>query len=226
MRVPANQILGLPPGAVFVQRNVGNLAVHRDMNCMACLEYAVDALKVEHVVVCGHYGCGAVKGALELPASTGGNVGHWISDIRATRDRHARTLKALPSTERWPALCELNVVHQVFNVATSPVVQAAWARGQPLSVHGLIYSLADGLLRELVDPVTCPGDLDAAADAAAKMTPRASVDGDGAATAARMTASLGDVLGREFGTHRWFESGGKDKGCGCGHDNKEAAVAK
>jgi carbonic anhydrase len=219
--VPANQILGLPPGAVFVQRNVGNLAVHRDMNCMACLEYAVDALKVEHVVVCGHYGCGAVRGALELPASTGGNVGHWISDIRATRDRHAATLKALPPAERWPALCELNVVHQVFNVATSPVVQAAWARGQPLSVHGLIYSLADGLLQELVPPVTCPGDLDAAADAAAA-APRTSIDGG--ATAARVTASLGDVLGREFGTHRWFESGGK-KECGGGATKEEGKGA-
>ena len=220
--MPANQILGLPPGAVFVQRNVGNLAVHRDMNCMACLEYAVDALKVEHVVVCGHYGCGAVKGALELPASTGGNVGHWISDIRATRDRHAPTLKALPAAERWPALCELNVVHQLFNVATSPVVQAAWARGQPVSVHALIYSLADGLLKELVDPVTCPADLDAAADAAAApRPPRGSLDG--ATNGARVTASLVDVLGREFGTHRWFESGGgkkdevKEGGCGCAH---------
>lgn len=173
--------------------------------------------------MCGHYGCGAVKGALELPASTGGNVGHWISDIRATRDRHAPTLRALPAAERWPALCELNVVHQVFNVATSPVVQAAWARGQPLSVHGLIYSLADGLLKELVDPVTSPADLDAAADAAAAgARPRGSIDG--AADGARVTASLGDVLGREFGTHRWFECGGKEGtakeeegGCGCAH---------
>ena len=205
-RVPANQILGLAPGEVFVQRNVGNLAVHRDMNCMACLEYAVDALKVEHVVVCGHYGCGAVKGALELPASTGGNVGHWISDIRATRDRHAAALKALPAADRWSALCELNVVHQLFNVATSPVVQAAWARGQPLSVHALIYSLKDGLLQELVEPVTCAADLDTAAERAEAAAARAKGGGGGVATA----ASLGSVLGAEFGTHRWFEAGGKE----------------
>ena len=95
------------------------------MNCMACLEYAVDALKVEHVVVCGHYGCGAVRGALELPSSTGGNVGHWISDIRATRDRNGAHLMNLAggAQARWDRLCELNVAHQVFNVCTSPVVQ-------------------------------------------------------------------------------------------------------
>ena len=150
------------------QRNVGNLAVHRDMNCMACLEYAVDALKVEHVVVCGHYGCGAVRGALELPSSTGGNVGHWISDIRATRDRNGAHLMALQggAQARWDRLCELNVAHQVFNVCTSPVVQAAWERGQKLSVHGAIYSLSDGLLRELTPPMSSAADLDEAARAA------------------------------------------------------------
>ena len=138
------------------------------MNCMACLEYAVDALKVEHVVVCGHYGCGAVRGALELPSSTGGNVGHWISDIRATRDRNGAHLMALPggAQARWDRLCELNVAHQVFNVCTSPVVQAAWERGQKLSVHGAIYSLSDGLLRELTPPMASAADLDEAARAA------------------------------------------------------------
>jgi len=138
------------------------------MNCMACLEYAVDALKVEHVVVCGHYGCGAVRGALELPSSTGGNVGHWISDIRATRDRNGAHLMNLPggAQARWDRLCELNVAHQVFNVCTSPVVQAAWERGQRLSVHGAIYSLSDGLLRELTPPMSSAEDLDEAARAA------------------------------------------------------------
>ena len=138
------------------------------MNCMACLEYAVDALKVEHVVVCGHYGCGAVRGALELPSSTGGNVGHWISDIRATRDRNGAHLMNLPggAQARWDRLCELNVAHQVFNVCTSPVVQAAWERGQKLSVHGAIYSLSDGLLHELTPPMSSAADLDEAARAA------------------------------------------------------------
>ena len=181
------------------------------MNCMACLEYAVDALKVEHVVVCGHYGCGAVRGALELPSSTGGNVGHWISDIRATRDRNGAHLMNLAggAQARWDRLCELNVAHQVFNVCTSPVVQvregerkrdrwglfvveveverkkrkkthpsqkpqknsllqAAWERGQKLSVHGAIYSLSDGLLRELTPPMSSAEDLDEAARAAEK----------------------------------------------------------
>ena len=138
------------------------------MNCMACLEYAVDALKVEHVVVCGHYGCGAVRGALELPSSTGGNVGHWISDIRATRDRNGAHLMGLRggAQARWDRLCELNVAHQVFNVCTSPVVQAAWERGQKLSVHGAIYSLSDGLLRELTPAMSSAADLDEAARAA------------------------------------------------------------
>ena len=205
-RVPANQILGLAPGSLFVQRNVGNLAVHRDMNCMACLEYAVDTLQVEHVIVCGHRGCGAVKAALDAPASFGGNVGHWISDIRATRDRHAADLKPLPPAERWAALCELNVVHQVFNVATSPAIQAAWARGQRVAVHALIYSLTDGLLRELVDAVTCPGDLDAAADAAAASVAAGARSPPGERAAGVVCPRT--ALGTEFGTHRWFEEAG------------------
>jgi carbonic anhydrase len=192
-RVPANEILGLAPGDVFVQRNVGNLAIPRDMNAMACLEYAVDVLKVKHVIVCGHYGCGAVKAALTMPATTGGFVSHWVSDIRATRDRHAAALRRLPGgpDARWQRLVELNVVHQVFNVVVAPIVQAAWARGQALAVHGLVYALADGLLQEVTHPITCVVDVDAAAaDAAA-------------------AAETGDVthalLGEAFSTHRWFQ---------------------
>lgn len=192
-RVPANEILGLAPGEVFVQRNVGNLAVPRDMNAMACLEYAVDVLKVKHVIVCGHYGCGAVKGALELPAATGGFVAHWVSDIRATRDRHAAALRSIASpADRWNRLCELNVVHQVFNVTLAPIVQAAWARGQHLAVHGLVYSLSDGLLKEVCSPIACPADMDAAAAHA-----------EAAACAGDISDAL---LGEAFSTHRWFES--------------------
>jgi len=189
----ANEILGLAPGEVFVQRNVGNLAVPRDMNAMACLEYAVDVLKVKHVIVCGHYGCGAVKGALELPAAAGGFVAHWVSDIRATRDRHATALRALPSpTARWDRLCELNVVHQVFNVTLAPIVQAAWARGQGVAVHGLVYSLADGLLQEVCSPIACQADMDAAAAQA-----EAAVRGGDMSDA---------LLGEAFSTHKWFET--------------------
>ncbi len=192
-RVPANEILGLAPGDVFVQRNVGNLAIPRDMNAMACLEYAVDVLAVRHVIVCGHYGCGAVKAALTLPSTTGGFVSHWVSDIRATRDRHAAALRRLPGgpDARWQRLVELNVVHQVFNVVVAPIVQAAWARGQPLAVHGLVYSLTDGLLQEVTHPIACAEDVDAAA-----------ADAEAAARAGDVGHAL---LGEAFSTHRWFQ---------------------
>lgn len=154
-RVPANQILGLAPGEVFVQRNVGNLATHKDMNAMACLEFAVDVLKVKHIIICGHLNCGAVKGALTLPANTKGLVNLWISDIRDTRNRYQESLTALSTLqERWDRLCELNVVRQLYNVCTSPTVQAAWDRGQPITVHAFVYSLADGLLKQVADPVS------------------------------------------------------------------------
>lgn len=149
-RVPANQILGLAPGEVFVHRCVGNLATHKDLNAMTCLEYAVDALKVKHIIVCGHYGCGAVKGALSLQAREKGLVNLWISDIRDTRNKHEVELKAIEDPQqRWDRLCELNVERQLYNVCTSPTVQAAWERGQPVSVHAFVYSLADGLLKEV-----------------------------------------------------------------------------
>jgi carbonic anhydrase len=160
-RVPANQLMGLEPGQVFVQRNVGNLATHKDMNCMSCLEYGVTALKVKHIIVCGHYNCGAVRAALELPCRTAGLVNLWIQDIREVRDKNAEELIGIESgEERWKKLVELNIVQQVFNVCTSPVVQQAWDFGQPLSIHGLVYSLKDGLLKQLTMPITSMKDFE------------------------------------------------------------------
>nr|AJW81215.1 beta type carbonic anhydrase [Lobosphaera incisa] len=164
-RVPANQVLGLHPGDVFVQRNVGNLATHKDMNVMACLEYSVNHLKVKHVIVCGHYGCGAVKASLTFPCHDTSLVNLWIADIRDTRNAQEAALRELPEKEQWNKLCELNVVRQVFNVCTSPVVQAAWERGQGLAIHGLIYELHTGHLQEVVPPITGISELDAAVDA-------------------------------------------------------------
>jgi carbonic anhydrase len=160
-RVPANELLGMGPGEVFVQRNVGNLATHKDMNVMSCLEYAVSALKVKHVIVCGHYRCGAVRAALSLPNKSAGLVNLWIQDIRDVRDKNVDLLRALPTMkEREEKLVELNVMRQVFNVCTSPTVQQAWDAGQPLAIHGLVYSLEDGLLKELTEPITSLDDLE------------------------------------------------------------------
>ncbi|KAG1670190.1 hypothetical protein FOA52_014966 [Chlamydomonas sp. UWO 241] len=154
-RVPANVIMGLASGELFTQRNVGNQATHTDMNVMSCLEYAVTELKVKVIIVCGHYGCGAVKAALSLPSKTTGLVNCWISDIRECRNQHHNELKALGSQEEQvDRLCELNVMRQTFHVCTSPMVQNAWDRGQELSVYGVIYSLKDGLVHKLVGPLT------------------------------------------------------------------------
>ncbi|PSC73476.1 carbonic anhydrase [Micractinium conductrix] len=160
-RVPANELLGLGPGEVFVQRNVGNLATLKDMNCMATLEYAVNVLKVKHVIVCGHYGCGAVKGALTMPCATPGLVNLWIQDIRDTRDRNIEVLRRLQGAEQVDKLVELNVLRQVFNVCTSPIVQQAWNAGQPVAVHGLVYALYDGILKPLTPPITSLEDFEA-----------------------------------------------------------------
>ena len=128
---------------------------------MSCLEYAVSALKVKHVIVCGHYGCGAVRAALSLPNKTPGLVNLWIHDIRDVRDKNVDVLRAQPTMKaREAKLVELNVMRQVFNVCTSPTVQQAWDAGQPLAIHGLVYSLEDGLLKELTEPITCLDDLE------------------------------------------------------------------
>lgn len=152
-RVPANELLGLGPGEVFVQRNVGNLATHKDLNCMSCLEYAVNVLKVKHIIVCGHYNCGAVRAALTMPSKTPGLVNLWITDIRDTRDKNVDVLRRLKGDAQVDKLVELNVMRQVFNVCTSPTVQNAWDEGRHLAVHGVVYAVGDGLLRELTSPI-------------------------------------------------------------------------
>ncbi|MCB1777954.1 MAG: carbonate dehydratase [Candidatus Competibacteraceae bacterium] len=147
-RVPANQITGLQPGEVFVHRNVANVVVHTDLNCLSVMQFAIDVLKVQHIIVCGHYGCGGVKAALEEPAL--GLIDNWLRHIQDVRDRHTELLAALPDNDtRWRALCELNVIEQVRNVARTTLVGDAWKRGQSLMLHGWIYGLADGRLQDL-----------------------------------------------------------------------------
>ncbi len=147
-RVPANEITGLKPGEVFVHRNVANVVVHTDLNCLSVMQYAIEVLKIQHIIVCGHYGCGGVKAALEGPSL--GLIDNWLRHIQDVRDRYAELLAALPDAEtRWRALCELNVIEQVRNVARTTLVRDAWRRGQPLTLHGWIYGLSDGRLQDL-----------------------------------------------------------------------------
>jgi carbonic anhydrase len=147
-RVPANVITGLEPGEVFVHRNVANLVYPADLNCMSVLQFAVETLKVRHIIVCGHYGCGGVRAVLD--GSQSGLVEHWLAPVRDLYRRHHADLAALPSEEaRVDRVCELNVRAQVESVCHSPIVLGAWDRGQPLVVHGWIYSLRDGRLRDL-----------------------------------------------------------------------------
>jgi carbonic anhydrase len=146
-RVPANQIVGLAPGDVFVHRNVANVVVHTDLNCLSVLQYAVDVLRVRHVIVCGHYGCGGVAAALH--GSRHGLIDNWLRHVADVGEKHAAELDALPADARHDRLCELNVVEQVANVCQTTIVADAWARGQALSVHGVVYGLRDGLLRDL-----------------------------------------------------------------------------
>jgi carbonic anhydrase len=147
-RVPANEIVGLLPGEMFVHRNVANVVVHADVNCLSCLQYAVDVLKVRDVIVCGHYGCGGVLSALRDDRL--GLVDNWLRHVQDVRWKHEQEIAALPDdAARHRRLCELNVVEQVLNVSQTTVVREAWARGQPLHLHGWIYDVGDGLLHDL-----------------------------------------------------------------------------
>jgi carbonic anhydrase len=157
-RVPANQIAGLAPGEVFVHRNVGNVLAPGDLNGNAVLQFAVDVLRVRHVIVCGHYGCSGVRAALEDQRL--GLVDGWLAHIRAVKDRHAAALEVLTDPQRREArLTELNVVAQVEQVCATTAVRDAWGRGQPLAVHGWVYGVSDGLLRDLGVGAASPGEL-------------------------------------------------------------------
>jgi carbonic anhydrase len=155
-RVPANEIVGLDPGELFVHRNVANLAPPQDANYLSVLQFAVDVIKVKHIMVVGHYGCGGVAAAVD--GQRRGLVDHWLHPIREVHDCHKHELEALPDEQaRWDRLVELNVAKQVRNVASDVFVQDAWARGQSLHVHGWVYSIADGLVNDLNITVSPPG---------------------------------------------------------------------
>ena len=146
-RVPANEITGLDPGEVFVHRNVANLVVHSDLNALSTIQFAVEHLKVQHIMVVGHYGCAGVRAAL-----SGVRIGladNWLRHVQDVRLRHRKRIDHLPTAEQEDILCEMNVIEQVGNVALSTVLQDAWARGQKVAVHGWVYGLRDGLLKDL-----------------------------------------------------------------------------
>jgi carbonic anhydrase len=147
-RLPPDQVVGRLPGEIFVHRNVGNVVVHTDLNCLSVLQYGIEVLQVKHVIVCGHYGCGGVLSAMSPQPL--GLIDNWLRHIRDVYMAHRDELEALPDPRaRQDRLCELNVAAQVANVCHTTIVQDAWRRGQPLVVHGWIYALADGLLRDL-----------------------------------------------------------------------------
>jgi carbonic anhydrase len=147
-RVPATQLAGMVPGEMFVHRNVANVVVHTDFNCLSVMQYAVDVLKVEHIIVCGHHGCGGVKAAMDNVSF--GLIDNWLRHVQDVMHAHAKVLAEIEDeSERVDRLCELNVIEQVVNVSRTTIVQTAWQRGQELVVHGWIYGLQDGLLRDL-----------------------------------------------------------------------------
>jgi carbonic anhydrase len=147
-RVPANQLVGLVAGEMFVHRNVANVVVHTDFNCLSVMQYAVDVLKVEHIIVCGHHGCGGVKAALEN--SQLGLIDNWLRHVQdVVRDHEPELMQIGDEVKRLDRLCELNVIEQVLNVARTTIIHSAWERGQELVIHGWIYGLQDGLLRDL-----------------------------------------------------------------------------
>ncbi len=164
-RVPANQIVGLLAGEMFVHRNVANVVVHTDLNCLSTIQFAVEVLKVGHIIVCGHYGCGGVLAALRNDKF--GLIDNWLRHVQDVKWKHEAQLDAMATeAERHDRLCELNVIEQVMNVSQTTIVRDAWASGQPLAIHGWIYDVGDGLLRDLNVCVTGEDELVACDDAA------------------------------------------------------------
>jgi len=157
-RVPANEIVGLLPGELFVHRNVANVVIHTDLNCLSVLQYAVDVLNVQHVIVCGHYGCGGIESAWKKNAL--GLIDNWLRHVQDVAEQHPDHFpRGITDTKATERLAELNVLTQVANVCRTTIVMDAWRRAQPLSVHGLIYGLQDGQLRDLGLSVARDGEL-------------------------------------------------------------------
>lgn len=169
-RVPANEITGLQPGEVFVHRNVGNVVVHSDMNCLSVIQYSVEVLRVKHIMVVGHYGCGGVLAALNNLRL--GLVDNWVRHIQDVRQKHGKLIEAIEDPQaRHDRLCELNVIEQVFNVCHTTAVRGAWDRGQDLTVHGWVYGLSDGLAHDMyVSSTNYPDSLTAYEAAIARIS--------------------------------------------------------
>jgi carbonic anhydrase len=156
-RVPANQIIDLLPGEVFVHRNVANVIVHSDLNCLSVIQYAVDVLRIKHIIVCGHYGCGGIFAALNNQKL--GLIDNWLRHVQDVRQKFKDIFECHKPDLHWDILCELNILEQVINVAQTTVVQDAWSKGQELTVHGWIYKLHDGLLRDLKADISVAAEL-------------------------------------------------------------------
>jgi carbonic anhydrase len=156
-RVPANEIVDLPPGQLFVHRNIGNVVVHTDLNCLSVIQFSVDMLRVKHIIVVGHYGCSGVQAALERQRI--GLSDNWLRHIQDVHQMHAARIDAVDASERGALLCELNVIEQVVHVCQTTAVTDAWQRGQDLTIHGFVYGLHDGLLRDLGLSVTHSTDV-------------------------------------------------------------------
>jgi carbonic anhydrase len=147
-RVPANQIVDLPPGEIFVHRNIANLVIHTDLNCLSVIQYAVEVLRVKHIIVCGHYGCSGINAAMD--SREHGLIDNWLRNIKDTYRLYQARLDALQNEkEKIKLLCELNVIEQVANVCHTTIVQGAWKSGQEVAVHGWVYSIEDGILKDL-----------------------------------------------------------------------------
>lgn len=185
-RVPANELVGLQPGELFVHRNIANVVAHSDLNCLSVLQYAVDMLKVRHVMAVGHSGCGGVRAALD-----GARIGiadNWVRHVRDVVEKHSTWLRRLPDAMQADAACELNVLEQTRNLCLTTVLQDAWDRGQQVAVHGLIYGLHDGLLKSLKLTVMGAGDVENFYQASLQDL-RARFDGTASRNAARLTTS-------------------------------------